>query len=96
MHIRSLLFCLAMLMIVGLASANEGQQVAIDLSPQTALTAGKYANYFQEYTAPLSLQQAIQHFDNNPLNMSSGESLSLGITVAPVWLKVKLNNANNP
>lgn len=95
MHIRSLLFCLALLIIVGLASANERQQAAINLSSQTAITAGKYANYFQEYTAPLSLQQAIQHFNDNPPDMGSGESLSLGIAVAPVWLKVKLNNANN-
>lgn len=92
MHLRSLLFCLAILVFTVPCSAYGANQPVVDLSRHKALTAGQYSNYFQESDTQLSLQQAIQHFDSSPLHMGSGQSLSLGISVAPVWLKVRLNN----
>jgi len=90
MHLRCLLLCLIFGLLSLPAHAVERDQAIIDLSQHKALTAGKYANFFQESSAPLTLQQAIEQFDSVPLNMGSGQSLSLGISVAPVWLKVRL------
>lgn len=90
MHLRSLLLCLVVVLVSLPALALERKQTIIDLSQQKALTAGEYANFFQESSSPLTLEQAIERFDSSPLNMGSGQSLSLGISVSPVWLKVRL------
>jgi diguanylate cyclase (GGDEF)-like protein len=90
MHLRSLLLCLIFAVLSLPVSGIERKQAIIDLSQQKSLTAGEYANFFQESSAPLTLEQAIERFDNSPMNMGSGQSLSLGISVSPVWLKVRL------
>ncbi len=92
MHLRSFLFCLTLLMFVSSVAAVQRDQAIVDLSVQRALTAGQYANYFQESDGLLTLEQAILHFDSNSTRTGSGQSLSLGISVSPVWLKVRLNN----
>jgi len=90
MHLRNLLlfFIFAVLSLSTLA--NEREQPTVDLSQQKALAAGEYANFFQESSSRLTLNQAIKHFNSSPLNMGHGQSLSLGISVSPVWLKVNL------
>ncbi|WP_100642961.1 diguanylate cyclase [Alteromonas facilis] len=65
-------------------------QPYINLEHQPAITAGKFTNYFQESEKRLSIEQAIEHFNSRPLNLGNSQSISLGISVDPVWLKTRL------
>lgn len=71
-------------------------QPSINLDTHRSLTAGQYVNYFQETDERLSLEQAMQIFDSRPENLGHSQSISLGISVAPVWLKVRLEKNQNP
>ncbi|WP_088328956.1 diguanylate cyclase [Lacimicrobium sp. SS2-24] len=84
--IRWISFCLFLLV-----PSVSGAQPVLDLNQQPALTAGEYSNYFQESGEPLSLSQAITQFKTYPVNLGTSQSISLGISVAPVWLKVRLH-----
>ncbi len=83
-----ILITLAVKVIPSLALANT-----IDLSDFKEETLGQYLDYFQEQkNAPLSLIEAIDHFESAEILHGSGNSISLGIGVRPVWLKVSINN----
>ena len=56
---------------------------------------GYHLNYFQEGDTPLTWQQAQQKFNSRSSFRSFGQSLSLGIGVAPVWLKTTLQNTGS-
>ncbi|WP_164084664.1 sensor domain-containing diguanylate cyclase [Alteromonas flava] len=62
------------------------------MNDQTALTVGKYITYFQETDQRLSLNEATKRFEQGKGKVGTGSSISLGISVAPVWLKIVINN----
>jgi diguanylate cyclase (GGDEF)-like protein len=65
----------------------------IDLSAFEAATLGKYLHYFQEKkNSPLSLNEAIDRFSRGDALQGTGNSISLGIGVRPVWLKATVKN----
>ena len=54
---------------------------------------GTKISYFQEQEGrPLPLAEAVQRFAQNEATASSGDAISLGIGVRPVWLKTTINN----
>ncbi|WP_462160020.1 7TMR-DISM family protein [Pseudoalteromonas sp. GB56] len=57
-------------------------------------TLGKYAHYFQEHNGNISLKNAIDAFNNGQSKPSTNDSISLGIGVDPVWLKLTINNTH--
>lgn len=58
-------------------------------------TVGKYINYFQEKNATLTIEEAQYYFVNSMAKKGSSNSISLGIDVAPVWLKFSVNNPSS-
>lgn len=74
--------------LVGKAAHAEG----IDLSAFPSGTLGKYMEYFQEDNGALTVEQAMRRFQSGKVKESHRDSISLGIGVAPVWLKVVVNN----
>lgn len=65
----------------------------VDLQNWQQGAIGYHLNYFQEDDAPLTWQQAQHTFNSRSTFRSAGQSLSLGIGVAPVWLKATLINS---
>ncbi|MCF2948529.1 sensor domain-containing diguanylate cyclase [Paraglaciecola aquimarina] len=58
-------------------------------------TIGARVEYFQEADKPLSLAQAQKNFTTSSIKTGSNQSISLGINVAPAWLKFTvLNNSS--
>lgn len=57
-------------------------------------TLGKYLQYFQEAEKRLTFSQAQQHFQQSSVKKGSSNSISLGIDVAPAWMKFTINNTN--
>jgi diguanylate cyclase (GGDEF)-like protein len=55
---------------------------------------GKYLQYFQESGKRLTLSEAQHHFLQSNVKKGSSNSISLGIDVAPVWLKFTVNNTH--
>lgn len=53
---------------------------------------GQYVEYFQESDRRLSIDQAIMRFNDKQGYQSNNDSVSLGIGVAPVWLKFRVVN----
>ncbi|MCO4799800.1 MAG: hypothetical protein KC484_11310, partial [Colwelliaceae bacterium] len=53
---------------------------------------GKHVQYFQEEKVKLTLFQAQQFFTTANITAGSSNSISLGIDVAPVWIKFSINN----
>jgi len=51
-----------------------------------------YIQYFQERNGKISFTQAQQHFSNSTVFQGSGGSISLGLGVEPVWLKIIVKN----
>jgi len=77
------------IMLISSVSRSE----TINLADFEEATLGKYLEYFQEQkNAPLTLSEAMRSFSNDDVLHGSGNSISLGIGVRPVWLKVSVNN----
>lgn len=55
-------------------------------------TLGKYLQYFQESNSRLTLSEAQQQFHQSNIKKGSSHSISLGIDVAPAWMKFTVNN----
>ena len=65
----------------------------IDLSKFEDGTLGKHLIYFQEQDGQkLSIEQAINHFNEKESIQGTSHSISLGIATDPVWLKISVNN----
>ncbi len=58
-------------------------------------TLGTYVQYFQEKNTKLTLAEAQQYFANFPADQSNSNSISLGLGVAPVWMKFTVNNTED-
>lgn len=72
--------------------STKAESVDIPLVKEAAL--GKYIQYFQERNGKLSFTQAQQNFNNSTSIQGAGSSISLGLGVDPVWLKVTVKNLN--
>jgi two-component system, sensor histidine kinase LadS len=57
-------------------------------------TLGKYLQYFQESGKRLTLSEAQNHFLQSNIKKGSINSISLGIDVAPAWMKFTIKNTN--
>jgi len=67
----------------------------IDLSKFEEGTLGKHLIYFQEQNGQkLSIEQAINYFNDKESIQGTSNSISLGIATDPVWLKISVNNPN--
>ena len=65
-------------------------EVNLDIVKDDAV--GQYVEYFQESDRRLSIDQAIMRFNDKQGYQSNNDSVSLGIGVAPVWLKFRVAN----
>ncbi|MFD2165603.1 diguanylate cyclase [Thalassotalea euphylliae] len=74
-------------LIVSMMAAAQEQKSAIELSTFTQDTIGPSITYFQEKQQRLTLEQAKETFDLGFGKGATSDSISLGIGVAPVWLK---------
>lgn len=80
----------AIIMMHSVAAMAE----TIDLTGFEESTLGKYLRYFQEQEkTPLTIDEAITQFSGDTISDGTGNSISLGIGVRPVWLKVSVNSA---
>jgi len=67
----------------------------IDLTKFEDGTLGKHLIYFQEQNGKkLSIEQAINYFNEKESIQGTSNSISLGIAAEPVWLKISVNNTN--
>ncbi|MDM7859385.1 diguanylate cyclase [Alteromonas sp. ASW11-36] len=64
----------------------------LNVSQNPAVTAGEYTRYFQESGRRLEVSEAIEQFAAKSHPTGISESISIGISVAPVWLKTELQN----
>lgn len=72
------------------ASKAQGQ---VNLSELTSQAVGKQVRYFlEDEKQPLNLTKAKAIFDRGDVITSTGDSVSLGIGVRPVWLSFYVNN----
>lgn len=79
-------FTVIALLLMGVSTYSWA---SVSLSPSTSQPAGKAIHYLQETgNQPYSLTEAIARFERDEGIQQSGDSLSLGIGVAPVWLKL--------
>jgi len=77
-------------------SMSVNATAPIDIATLKYQTLGQNFDYFQEQKdLKLELSQAMTHFDSHPVKQGSGNSISLGIGVRPVWLKASISNPNN-
>ncbi|MCP5205835.1 MAG: GGDEF domain-containing protein [Hahellaceae bacterium] len=84
----SLLAGLSLFFSVALQAAEP-----INLAGFEEATLGKHLRYFQEEkNVPMSLQEAINRFSAGETIQGTGNSISLGIGVRPVWLKATVKN----
>ncbi len=85
------------LILLSIASGVFAQSDAgvIDLSEFSDGTVGTHIVYFQEHGQPLTLDQATQRFKQSPVKVGQSQSISLGIGVAPAWLKFSVFNPGN-
>ena len=84
---------ISLLIMVNCSAALAAE--TIPLNNQTSLMLGKYFTYFQEDGQRLSVHQAIRAFATDKGQPSRGDALSLGIGVAPVWLKGRVDNSES-
>ncbi|MGJ8694204.1 MAG: sensor domain-containing diguanylate cyclase [Thalassotalea sp.] len=56
---------------------------------------GKHTQYFQEPYDRLSLAEAREYFHIYSTHKGTSHSISLGIDVAPVWMKFTINNSSD-
>ncbi len=90
-----LLFCTYCFFISSLLLSPTVSASNVTINQFSDGTLGKYIQYFQEQNTQLSLSQAQEHFAHSPTTQSQGDSISLGIGVAPVWMKFTvLNNTD--
>lgn len=76
-----------------LLSLNSAYAENINLSQIQDNTLGKFIAYFQEeQNEKLSLQQAIKRFEQKDVLQGTSNSVSLGLGVAPVWIKFSIEN----
>ncbi|RDV25257.1 GGDEF domain-containing protein [Alteromonas aestuariivivens] len=88
-------YALVLLICSFCVSFSIRSQPIIELDKTPAVTAGKYSLYFQESEqSKLSLAEAMEQFASTSPATGYSESISLGISVAPVWLKTRLLNAS--
>ena len=67
----------------------------IDLTIFEDGTLGKHLIYFQEQNGKkLSIEQAINYFNEKESIQGTSHSISLGIATEPVWLKISVNNTD--
>ena len=57
-------------------------------------TLGKHLQYFQESSNSLTLLDAQKRFTHSRVKAGTSHSISLGIDVAPVWMKFTVKNTN--
>ena len=66
----------------------------VDIPQSTDITLGKYTQYFQEPHDKLTLAQARDTFNFSSTKKGTSNSISLGLDVAPVWMKFTVNNTS--
>ncbi|MFC3094383.1 sensor domain-containing diguanylate cyclase [Alteromonas sediminis] len=90
----NLLYC-AFWLFISLC-AYQTSAHSLDLTSHDAGLIGKYVSFFQEDAeTPLNLEQAIARFNEGQYIKSRSSSLSLGIGVRPVWIKLSVDNKTN-
>ncbi|MCL1067828.1 sensor domain-containing diguanylate cyclase [Shewanella olleyana] len=65
---------------------------SIDIPEFTQGSLGKHTQYFREVDGKMSLESALTAFQSDSLFHGSTNSISLGIDVAPVWMRFTINN----
>jgi diguanylate cyclase (GGDEF)-like protein len=88
-------FCAYLLIVLALAWSQCLSASNVELSKFSEGTLGKYIQYFQEQNTKLSLSEAQYHFTHSKTIQGSSNSISLGIDVAPVWMKFSVSNDQN-
>lgn len=95
MHRASSLFSVIFVFFLALYPACSIAE-NVDLTHFEEGTLGKYLSYFQEQkNAPLLLDEAIKRFSEGEVRHGTGNSISLGIGVRPVWLKATVRNGES-
>ena len=56
---------------------------------------GKYTRFFQENSGRLSFEEARNYFNISRARKGTTNSISLGIDVDPVWMKININNSSD-
>ena len=64
----------------------------LNVSRSPEITAGQFTRYFQESDRRLDLPDAMIEFASRQHAIGSSESISMGISVSPVWLNTVLQN----
>ena len=91
---RLYLVILFVVLSVFAASVKSFAATPVDLATLKYATLGQNFDYFQEKkNQTMELADAIRHFDSQKLKQGSGNSISLGLGVRPVWLKTRLTNS---
>lgn len=95
----------ALAMFVGMSTAfafaanddvNENSTLALPLSTFTPGMIGQHAQFIQESTdSRLSLQQVIQTARSGEMRNVDADTLTLGLNVAPVWMRVLVDNESS-
>ena len=89
-HLISLFYLTCLVMLLSpIAKANN-----VDIPQSTDITLGKYTKYFQEPHDKLTLAQARDTFNFSSTKKGTSNSISLGLDVAPVWMKFTVNNTS--
>lgn len=95
-HPATFSFSFLLFLIVSLLYSVSAYAEAIDLDGFEKSTLGKYLYYFHEQkNAYLSVEEASARFTSGDAFKGTGNSISLGIGVNPVWLKATINNSHN-
>ncbi|WP_286264037.1 sensor domain-containing diguanylate cyclase [Thalassotalea atypica] len=78
------------LLLLSMRISTAGERVVV---PQfNDGTLGKYTQYFQDQSGSLSFEQAHQIFKASTVRQGNANSISLGLDVAPVWMKFTIHN----
>ena len=91
--IKCLWFNLFILFLTVFSAVTRAESVEIPSFGSGTL--GKYSEYFQERDGQLNLIQAQKAFLHTDTNKGTSNSISLGINVDPVWMKITVNNSSD-
>lgn len=86
-------FWLIAIMLMFVTCAHS--QPILNVSENPEITAGQYTRYFQESENRIELPDAMIEFASRFHPVGSSESISMGISVPPVWLNTQLQNDAN-
>ncbi|GLX78245.1 hypothetical protein tinsulaeT_15850 [Thalassotalea insulae] len=83
---------LSVIILFAISAINTTQANTIDLAQFEEGAIGHSIEYFQEKEIKLSLTEAQALFTNGVIKSGQSDSISLGIGVAPAWMKFTLVN----